>query len=403
MKILKIWDADYPWDIRVEKVCISLNDQGHEVHLLCRNLKGRPTFEKEKFGFVHRLPCFRNRRLNYLLSFPAFFNPIWIFYIFKLVKNNKIDLIMVRDLPMALAGIVVGKFTRNPVVLDMAENYPFLIDDIWEYEPFKKINIIVRNRSLTRIVEKIVLETVDHVITVVEESQERVLQQCLRLENRVSIVSNTPELNMIRSSSVLPQQDREIFYGKYVLIYVGGLRLGRGIDQIFEVIPTVVSKVPNFLFLIIGTGSIVEKLKDDVKILGISEYVYFKGWVDFDKVFSYIAAADVGVIPHYVTNHTNHTVPNKLFDYMGLGLPVVASSAKPIRRIIETEKCGLIFNNELDLASSLIELSDAAKRKMLGDNGRKAVRSTYNWQKSIENFSSTLKTVREQKTKQYSK
>ena len=45
MIICKIWDADYPWDIRVEKVCRSLQ-QKHEVHLVCRNTKRRPTYEQ---------------------------------------------------------------------------------------------------------------------------------------------------------------------------------------------------------------------------------------------------------------------------------------------------------------------------------------------------------------------
>ena len=37
MRICKIWDADYPWDVRVEKVARSLTEAGHEVHLVARN------------------------------------------------------------------------------------------------------------------------------------------------------------------------------------------------------------------------------------------------------------------------------------------------------------------------------------------------------------------------------
>ena len=41
MRILKIYDGDYPWDVRVEKITQSLLGAGHEVRLLCRNLGGR--------------------------------------------------------------------------------------------------------------------------------------------------------------------------------------------------------------------------------------------------------------------------------------------------------------------------------------------------------------------------
>src|SRR5947208_16013784 len=45
MRICKIWDADYPWDIRVEKVATSLSEAGHDVHLVFRNEARKPTLE----------------------------------------------------------------------------------------------------------------------------------------------------------------------------------------------------------------------------------------------------------------------------------------------------------------------------------------------------------------------
>ena len=57
MKICKIWDADYPWDIRVEKVATSLSMAGHSVHLVCRNLDRRVRVEHNGTFTVHRLPA----------------------------------------------------------------------------------------------------------------------------------------------------------------------------------------------------------------------------------------------------------------------------------------------------------------------------------------------------------
>ena len=72
MRILKIYDGDYPWDVRVEKITQSLLGAGHEVRLLCRNLGGRPRSERAADGLeIVRLPT------PAPLSFPFPANPIW--------------------------------------------------------------------------------------------------------------------------------------------------------------------------------------------------------------------------------------------------------------------------------------------------------------------------------------
>ena len=47
-KIVYIWDGDYPWDIRVEKICLSLVNAGYEVHIAARNLEQKVDYEEEK-------------------------------------------------------------------------------------------------------------------------------------------------------------------------------------------------------------------------------------------------------------------------------------------------------------------------------------------------------------------
>jgi len=56
MKILLIWKDDYPWDIRVEKMCLSLISFGYEVHILARNVRRRKTFEIIDGEFIIYFP-----------------------------------------------------------------------------------------------------------------------------------------------------------------------------------------------------------------------------------------------------------------------------------------------------------------------------------------------------------
>jgi glycosyltransferase involved in cell wall biosynthesis len=81
-----------------------------------------------------------------------------------------------------------------------------------------------------------------------------------------------------------------------------------------------------------------------VRELNLSEAVIFTGRVPFQQVPSYIRRVDVAVIPHTVDEHTNHTIPHKLFQYIALGKPVVASNIVPIRRILEETGAGIIVS-----------------------------------------------------------
>jgi hypothetical protein len=55
MKILYIWDADYPWDVKVEMICTSLMKNDNEVYIAARNLKKLPEYENMDGLHVYRL------------------------------------------------------------------------------------------------------------------------------------------------------------------------------------------------------------------------------------------------------------------------------------------------------------------------------------------------------------
>src|SRR5690349_18855709 len=103
LRICKVWDSEYPWDVRAEKVATALTEAGHEVHLVARNRDRRRMNERLSEAEVHRLKpwTFLGSRLDSATSFPAFFNPRWIRAILASARNTRADLILVRDLPLA--------------------------------------------------------------------------------------------------------------------------------------------------------------------------------------------------------------------------------------------------------------------------------------------------------------
>ena len=393
MKILYIWDADYPWDVRVEKICTSLLNRGNEVYIAARNLKRRPEYEKRDGLHICRLKSYRNDRVNYALSFPAFFSPFWKRFIDAIVVTHGIEMIIVRDLPLAIAGIWAGRRHAVPVMLDMAEDYVALIRDIWKARKFKGFNLVVRNPYLARMVERYAFKNVDHVLIVVNEALQTVVSGGGD-PGRVTIVGNTPSLKAFGNSAGPANDHLGLISRRFSAIYTGGIQLGRGIQTVLEALPEIVKKIPDFLFVVVGDGYASNHLRTMVREKRLADQVLWAGWVDHEKVFDYIKASKVGLIPHLVSDHVNTTVPNKIFDYMGCGIPVLCSDSDPMKRIVAEERCGLTFKsgNAQDLARTIVELHETEFQ--YGARGAEAVKRKYNWEEDEKRLYTAVELTR---------
>jgi len=377
MRILYIWDADYPWDVRVEKICNSLAANGHEVHIAARNLRKSSVYERIAGLHVHRLKPWANDRLNYALSFPLFFSPIWLRRLHAIIREHRIQLIIVRDLPMAIAGIWSGRRNRIPVIFDMAEDYAAMVRVIWDYGKFAGLNLVLRNPYAAKLVERHAMRRVDHTFVVVEEMVD-VVANAGGDRAKVTIVGNTPPLSSFDNPG--PEDiDLQPIRERYSAIYTGGLEIARGIQLVMDAIPRIVQEIPDFLFVVVGDGKTRLQLAGLAAEKGVEEHVLWVGWVDHDYIFHYIRNCDVGIIPHFVTRHVDTTIPNKLFDYMGCGIPVIASDARPMKRVLEEERAGITFKSgdAADLAEAVLEIRHSAVD--YGSNGMAAVRDKYCW------------------------
>ena len=377
--ICHIWDADYPWDIRVEKVCQSLQ-VNHEVHLVCRNEKRSPRHEVLDGTIIHRLPSLPRwlGPCHRILGLPFFFNPTWLRAVWATVKRSRADLILVRDIPLALTAILVGRWYNIPVLLDLAENYPAMLEDQRLYSPKSAIGGIVRHPALARLVEKIVLKWVDHIIVVVEESRDRLIDMGID-SSRITIITNTPPLD--RWSEDAPSTVASNGHDTAHFVYLGNLDGSRGLDTAIKAVGLLKDRGHYVKLSIIGTGPNIELHRKLAETLGVTDRVAITGRLQFAKVEAIMAQANIGLIPHYRTGAWNSTIPNKLFDFMSMGKPVVVSNARPTERIVEEVQCGIVFK-ERDaeaLAAAMMAMEDKALRDRFGKQGREAFVKKYNW------------------------
>jgi glycosyltransferase involved in cell wall biosynthesis len=405
MRVLKVWDSEYPWDVRTEKVCKALRDFGWEVHLLARNRGRRPEVERLDEGLVHRLRSWSafGSSLDAASQFPAFFNPRWARHIHRVGRSEGVDVILVRDLPLAPTAIFVGRRLGVPVVLDMAENYPAMIRDLWTTGATSFGDFLVRNPRLVEMVERYVLSRVDHTVVVVEESKERLLALGVP-GDRVTVVSNTPSLSRVDEFEGIRAASRESVAdapGKGTmpdlrLTYLGLMEEARGVSTVIDAVARVRSDGVEVILDLIGDGRALDDFKRRCADLGLgTDAVRFHGFLPYPLALEKVAEADVGLIPHFANESWQTTIPNKLFDYMSLGLAVIASDVRPVARVLNQTGAGVIYRDRDagDLARAIREVASSADRGALGRRGVDEVRSRYNWDRDRGGLRTALQAV----------
>ncbi|MCI0511598.1 glycosyltransferase family 4 protein [candidate division KSB1 bacterium] len=390
MRIGMILQADFPPDIRVEKEVETLCAAGHEVHLVCRNKQNRPPEEMVNGIQVHRLrPWRRSLRWNVWSSTPLFFNPRWYSRALQVIRQHKIEVIHVHDLPLVMLGWLLARRFQLPLVYDMHENYPAALR-VWRKSGFSYYT--TRNPMLAEYLDRFCQKQATRIIVVIEEQQARLAALGVPAA-KLHVVSNTTDFESFRQMTIDPAVVQQ-FQDQYVILYIGGFSPDRDLATPILGMKDIVTAIPQALLLLVGGGDeqYQQQLQTLVATHQLQAKVHFINWVPFGKVPSYIKAARVGIVPQPNNAFINTTIPHKLFQYMALGLPVVVSDAKPLARIVNEGRGGEVFHSQspADFAAAILRIYQS--KWDYGSHGEKLVREKYNWSKTSQEL---LKLYRE--------
>jgi glycosyltransferase involved in cell wall biosynthesis len=380
MKILMILREDFPPDERVAQEASRLMRSGHEVALICFNRKRLPAAEMVKDLQVFRLSPWPSlfRKAHTLFNNAPYRNPGWYRFIVETARRFGAEALHVHDLPLVRTVIAVGRSLGIPVTFDMHENWAELLPSV----PRRWFERLYATRHTFRMVEREVCEEVDAVVVVVEESRERLVSLGLPGE-KIIITPNVADLERIPESlAARAGTEDEVRF-----IYAGGLSHHRGLDILIRAWHTAVKRIPDARLTIAGTGPEGDSLRALARNLRLDDTVSFPGWLDFSTYLDSISRSSIGLVPHISTPHTDSTLPHKLFHYMALKKPVIVGDAVPLKRIVESEGCGLVVKSG-DVGSMTQALEalagDESMRREMGEAGYRAVHERYNWNRGIQ-------------------
>jgi len=343
-------DGVYPQDIRVRKEAEALVQLGKKILVVCPRKHDQLKVETINGVVVHRIgnnyTTFK-KGINDIIESAVNINPFFYYNLKKIIKNYSIDFLHIHDLPLAGTGYAFRKKVKNSLILDLHENYPEALKTWFSWKKNKLIrlkNSIFFNPYNWSIKEEKYCRKYDKIICVVEEMKEKLINNFNIEEEKLVVISNYEKKSFAESFDLEIAQnilDKDLFS----ITYIGGFGPHRGLDTVIKGMPLILKQVPNSKLYLIGKGSIdvEEKLKDLVRENELENAVEFVGFRPFNEVSSIMKKSNLNIIPHKANEHTNNTIPHKLFQIMMSKSLLLVSSCKPLKRIVEKHDAGLVF------------------------------------------------------------
>ena len=361
-KILVAVTNDISTDYRVHKICNYLISKKYDVVVYGRILSNTITVQRD-YKIVRKKHIFNNNFLFY-----AEFNIKLFFYLIF----RKYDYILSNDLDTLPACFFVSTIKNTDLVYDSHE----LFSEGPELQGRKFV------QGFWRKLEDFFLPKVKNAYTV---SQSIVDFYDDKYQNKMGLIRNIPLKN-----DVLEVDEVTFPTTKRTILYQGVLNPGRGLKPMIKALKF----IDDLDLIIIGYGKVTEELKAFVSEEKMNERVHFLGRISRDKLFNYTKKATLGmVLEEPLGLSFQYSLPNKLFDYIHAGIPIVAGNLPEITRIIKEHKVGVIVDDyspeKIALAINNL-LNDAALLSEIKKNQQKA-KEILCWEKESKKLDNYFK------------
>lgn len=262
------------------------------------------------------------------------------------IRNRSIELIHAHDLSALPMGFIGKCITKSKLIYDSHELFSSRAMNV----PFIKIALKL---------ERILAKRCDEVVTV-SESIADVLKLQLDLNSRPLVIRNIPNyLPPLQSGQGKLRKYLGISEDKIVLIYQGGVFLDRGIELLIKAVDTINSE--NLYLVVLGNGALKSRLLESSGVKDRKNIVFLDA-VPHTELHFWTSDANIGVSPIIGKSLSyKYCLPNKLFEYIRAGLPVIVSDLPDMSALVEKHNVGFIFkeNNLEDLVHKIqLFLSD---------------------------------------------
>ncbi len=334
-------------DQRVRKVCNSLYNSGFEIVLLGRKLPDSKEVTDRPYSI---------RRFKLTFKSGALFYTSLNIRLFLYLLFHKADVLLANDLDTLLPNYLVSKIKGIPLVYDTHELFtevPELEDryskKVWEW------------------IEVLIFPKLKNVFTV-NDSIANIYNKKYGVE--INVIKNIPT----RSEAFVPETKSDLGLdkiGKYIILQGAGINIDRGAEELVEAM----KYVDAASLLIVGSGDVLPKLKTLVEDLDLKQKVIFIDKQSPARLKSYTFYAEIGISLDKNTNlNYKYSLPNKIFDYLQVGIPILASDLPEIKKVVLGYNVGVICKNHkpMEISKCINNMLESNAKEELKDNIKKA-------------------------------
>lgn len=347
-------------------------DDTRIFHRQCNSLSAKYNVE------LHAPADFQNKTISNIkiIGLPKWLKEIyriklWIMILCRALKSDSI-IVHFHDPELIPLCYLIKLLTKKKVIYDVHEHYVYsIMAREWIPRYLKTIAVIS-----FKFIERLCVPKFDAVIyttPIVGSRYKSMAKNSISIENYSSINTFTS----IKRGA--PQNDID-------MIYLGRIREIRGVSHAIKAFKTVVEKKPGAKFHVVGDivpKSYEQQLHDLIDLLDLKNNVILTGFKPHAEAITYLKKATCGIVTFLPNRHHQACLPNKIFEYMASGLPVIASDFELYKGVIDKAKCGITVDpeNVNQIADAILNIhNNKESLSSMSENGLEAFHRFYNWE-----------------------
>lgn len=316
-------------DARVQKEAKTLVTAGHQVLVLAVSGRGLPRQEVVDGVEVQRISLSSRRWFRSTLTQGI----KYLEYVGRSLRAAAAwpaDVYHAHNANTLLIAYLAARLRRARLVYDAHE--------LETGRNWGSSNVPTLLRRLWALPERLVIGCADAVITVCDSIADE-LARLYRIPCPV-VVRNVPEYQGPPAANTLRQQ-LGLAQDAPLIMYQGTVTANRGLEQTIEAM----SQLGRGVLVILGDGPLLEPLRQRAQEQGLAGRVFLPGRVPLAELPGYTAAADVGLalIQNACLSYY-YCLPNKLFEYVQAGVPVLASHFPEMERVVKNHEVGEVVD-----------------------------------------------------------
>jgi glycosyltransferase involved in cell wall biosynthesis len=286
---------------------------------------------------------FRTRRFRMIFRRGFLFYKFYNIRLFVFLLFRNYDLLVSNDLDTLLPNYLVSKLKNIPLVYDSHEYFTGVPE--------------IQNRRFVKWVwksiERFIFPRLKNIMTVSESISKQYLSEYSIEPLVIRNCSGKSE-----DATTFSRKELGISDDHLLLIFQGkGINIDRGGEELIDAVHI----TENVSLLVIGSGDVLDVLVSKASKLGLEGRVIFIPTQPWEILMKYTRSADIGLSLDKNSNlNYNFSLPNKLFDYMSAGIPVIATDLQEIAKIVKEYNSGILISkpDPEEISKAIIKFRD---------------------------------------------